>query len=343
MQLLLMASISTAPPLLDVFLINDELDMMRYRLALHAPLAARTIIAESRWTHSGQPKPLHAAASLTARELRTYNIRLLDVPYTRPEQLGSNGVLAVAKRSVNAALAVEIEHRRYINQIILEEMHALLQTSEVRARGDDSDLIVHFSDVDELLDLDALSRAVRAFGLEALFARGGCRTPSLRGFYYGEQCPIVSTENFYPWRRSVLFRARSGFLEYILTMPRNVTYYVKQLRNLGSLRHHATNVRMCPPTAGWAGWHFGYFFNSETIASKLRSFHHQLEFSHVLGLAQSVLRDHLDECARDCLDVRRSPATAPHTHTGLAQCCLQHSPHTCTLLMHVFALRVRPV
>ena len=58
---------------------------------------------------------------------------------------------------------------------------------QVRARG--GDLLVHFSDVDELVDLPMLERAVRRVGAPALFGAMGCRTPALRNYYFSEFCP----------------------------------------------------------------------------------------------------------------------------------------------------------
>ena len=66
--------------IIDVFPINDELEMMRYRLALHEPIALRTLIIESRYTHAGGAKPLHARESLTSEEIARHNIRLLEAP-----------------------------------------------------------------------------------------------------------------------------------------------------------------------------------------------------------------------------------------------------------------------
>ena len=68
-----LVSAAVPPPgdlaIVDMFTANDEIDMMRYRLRLHQPLALRTIILESNMTHSGHPKPLHMRNALTAEEI----------------------------------------------------------------------------------------------------------------------------------------------------------------------------------------------------------------------------------------------------------------------------------
>ena len=79
--------------LLDVFIANDELAMVRYRLRLHAPFATRTIIAESRLTHTGETKPLYVSEGpeqLRREELARYNVRLLEITYTPFELHKSN-------------------------------------------------------------------------------------------------------------------------------------------------------------------------------------------------------------------------------------------------------------
>ena len=190
------------PPLLDVFLINDEIEMLRYRLALHAPLAVRTIVAESRWTHSGHPKPLHARNNLTDEELVRFNIRCVDVPFPRLASEHSSRNKSAASSNSRNALDVEIAHRRYLHGIIGREMRALLPAllpATVSAEtAAPSDLLVHFSDVDELLDLASLRRAVQLAGsIEAVVP--ACRSPMLRHYYYGVHCPTKTTEMFNGW------------------------------------------------------------------------------------------------------------------------------------------------
>ena len=76
--------------LLDVFLANDEVDMVRFRLRLHSPVTTRFIIAESNYTHTGTPKPLHMRDSLAPSELTRYNVRLVVVPFTDKQHMKAN-------------------------------------------------------------------------------------------------------------------------------------------------------------------------------------------------------------------------------------------------------------
>ena len=76
--------------LIDVFVANDEIDMVRYRLRLHASVTVRFIIAESNLTHTGKSKPLHIRSALSEEELQRYNVRLLAVPFTSDQRTRAN-------------------------------------------------------------------------------------------------------------------------------------------------------------------------------------------------------------------------------------------------------------
>jgi hypothetical protein len=212
--------------------VNDELEMMRYRLALHRPVAVRTIILESQWSHTGSSKPLHARASLTATELAADNIRLVDVPFDA-------NLLLRANSSSKRANAVETAHRRYVHDVLREELGRLIPSDAVRLRGG-GELLVHMSDVDELLDVETLRRAVHyagagdgAAGVRAVLPT--CRSPTLRHFYYGEHCPTATSETWYPWIRSVLFRATSPWFDVVVAHPRSRNSF--QLRHLSGARY----------------------------------------------------------------------------------------------------------
>ena len=55
--------------------------MVRYRLALHAPIAGRVIIAESNYTYTAEPKPTYMRDALTREEIEKYNIRLVHIDF----------------------------------------------------------------------------------------------------------------------------------------------------------------------------------------------------------------------------------------------------------------------
>ena len=184
---------SVAPlSLLDVFIANDELPMVRYRLRLHAPFATRTIIAESRLTHTGQPKAVYVSEGperLTHEELARHNVRLLEIVYSEKELKKSN----CSARACHNVL--ERRQRTAINAAIAEEIATM-----------DPRTLIHFSDVDELLDLEAVAFiAPRAFHLNpgnatAAALRRWCVSPLMSGYQYSQHCPTPHPV----WSRSVL-------------------------------------------------------------------------------------------------------------------------------------------
>ena len=103
--------------LLDAFMANDEVAMVWYRLQLHAPLAARTLISESLATHAGRPKRAYVAEALSAADLARHNIRLLTVP--RAAMFSTPN--CSARRCAEAA---EMAQRTSLNWPILEELAA---------------------------------------------------------------------------------------------------------------------------------------------------------------------------------------------------------------------------
>ena len=74
--------VAWAKGMLDVFSASDEIAMVRFRLLLHEPLAFKTIVLESNYTHTGQPKPLHIANALSAEEVSRHNVQLINVPFS---------------------------------------------------------------------------------------------------------------------------------------------------------------------------------------------------------------------------------------------------------------------
>ena len=202
--------------MLDVFMLNDEVDLMRYRLAVHAPVAFRTLIFESRWTFTGAPKPLHARQALTDEEMARHRIKIVEVEWSIAQKLGWRAPVASSKadrlRSVIvrearnltakdlASLKFQMEEhqRRSIGLALIEEVHSLLRER--------ADFLVHVSDVDEILDPNLLL---------AGGSRGGatirsCRTPTLRHYHYGTHCAEYKPA----FTRSIIFRAASLWLNF---------------------------------------------------------------------------------------------------------------------------------
>ena len=184
------AALLARPPaaerfVIDVFSASDEVAMVRYRLRLHEPIAYKTIVLESNYTHTGRPKPLHIANALSAHEVRRFNVELVNVEFTA-KQLRAANCTGCGRA---APLTLENAQRSFVNALLLREIAALPAGRTA---------VVHMSDVDELLDPHAFSPSlVRT-----------CATPVLRMFIYGERCSTAS-----PWGRSVLFNATSGWFE----------------------------------------------------------------------------------------------------------------------------------
>ena len=122
--------------ILDAFTASHEIDMVRYRLELHAPIVRRTIIGESNYTFTGEAKPLHMHAQLTREELSQYNIRLLfiqipsftlqrvwDCGRTVPPHYFENGSKRLCGK--NEQFLIEKHSRREMNAALLEEIRAL--------------------------------------------------------------------------------------------------------------------------------------------------------------------------------------------------------------------------
>lgn len=235
-MLLLTASSTLALPLIDMMTAHDEIPMLRYRLQLHAPLAVKTIILESNLSHAGYPKPLHVRNALTQYEIEKYKIELINVPFGH--DLEQRMFACRNSSSVKCTWLLEVAQRKFVMSMLQPTIDRVL--SELNL----DDVFVHMSDLDELLDIDT----IRTLNLT------GCTSPKLRNFVYGERCPAT-----YPsWSRSVLFRAKSGWLQKHASPS-------LQLRKLAKGKD-------CSASKEWLGWHFGYFMSTERIV--VRRCHH---------------------------------------------------------------------
>ena len=162
-------------PWVDVVLFGHEVDMLRYRLKVHAPIFSAVVIVESNLTHTGLPKPLYARDSLTAEEIALYGITLVNVPLheiKRKRQLDGSARINMAR---------EQSQRKFINE--------WLSVNYPRHR-------VHMSDVDELVDPQSV----------CALPDTSCVTLSLRFYLYGIHCAVHSNT---PWMMSMLVRTDS--------------------------------------------------------------------------------------------------------------------------------------
>ena len=265
--------------IIDMMTAHDEIPMLRYRLRLHAPLAVKTIIIESNLSHAGYPKPLHVREALTAEEIARYNIKLINVPFGI--ELEKRMASCTNSLNVKCTWLLEVAQRRFIMNMLQPTINSTLEELGL------DDVLVHMSDLDELLDIDA----VRNLSLP------GCVSPKLRNFVYGERCPAT----YPPWARSVLFRARSGWLERHMNPS-------LQLRKLGKGKE-------CNPSADWLGWHFGYFMSTKKILHKLSNFAHAHDpFIQRITKGTNPMEE-MARRVRNCLDVhgrRYGPAWAAY-------------------------------
>ena len=123
--------------LLDCFMVNDELDMMRYRLRLHGQVTWKFLIVESSVTFTGHPKPLHAKNALTPEEIRRYNIQLIDVMPRHDRMAGvrtaaaQQGNFTVSKTGAKGdamgarSFAMEHNQRRIMSRMLRNEIATL--------------------------------------------------------------------------------------------------------------------------------------------------------------------------------------------------------------------------
>ena len=122
---MLWAFVLASASMVDVVILNDEIDLLRYRLQLHATLMQTTVVVEANVTFSGKPKPLFARESLTAAEVTEHAIILLQVPFSAAELADPSPWIR------------ENAQRTFLNGWLLEHF---------------PESLVYMSDVDELLD-----------------------------------------------------------------------------------------------------------------------------------------------------------------------------------------------
>ncbi len=256
--------------IIDMLTANDEIEMLRYRLRLHAPLAVKTVILESNLSHVGLPKPLYVREALTADELRRHRVELFAVPFSAALKRRMAG----CRRSISdigCTWLLEVAQRRFVMAMLPQLITRTLAENRL------DDVLVHMSDLDELLDVDA----VRSLALPD----SGCVSPLLRGYVYGERCPATNPA----WARGVLFRARSSWLA----------------------RHAGPSLQLrklykgydCDPSSDYLGWHFGYFMGTERIVRKLNNFAHAHDgFVAKITRGESPAAE-VERRVRACLDV----------------------------------------
>jgi hypothetical protein len=167
----------------------------------------------------------------------------------------------------NLPLLLETIQRSALNRAILEELSSLSTPTSagrqaaggVGVVGGDSSapLVVHVSDVDELLD-------------PRLWAEHAPKLPSctpvhLRLFVYSEHCPLGSVR----WQRSVL--ARANWLVPLLQKQPDLELRMVHESAKELVSHGCLSPLKRLPTFGV---HLSYFFETRDILRKLDTFHH---------------------------------------------------------------------
>lgn len=154
--------------------------------------------------------------ALSAAEVERYHVEPVNVPFTAHQVSSARNCTAksdeasrAGKRgSARCGLALEVKQRQYMNELLLREVGAAAPGT-----------LVHVSDVDELLDPDAVRAGLRV---------PRCVLPLARMYVYGERCAA-----HYPrWAKSVLFNVSSGWLEGALKAKPGL-----QLRNMKIFPH----------------------------------------------------------------------------------------------------------
>jgi len=77
-------------PLIDIIMVNDEMEMLEYRLNLHHSIVTKFVIVESNLTFKGLPKPSHVKSLISTGRLEQFNIEVLQVPFTQSERVSND-------------------------------------------------------------------------------------------------------------------------------------------------------------------------------------------------------------------------------------------------------------
>ena len=173
-------------PLIDIIMVNDEMEMLEYRLNLHHSIVTKFVIVESNLTFKGLPKPSHVKSLISTGRLEQFNIEVLQVPFTQSERVS------------NDTWVRQTATRRFIGYWISQHY---------------PNATVALSDVDELFDTYALQKALKNPALSKL----PCFLLPMRFLYYGEACPMSQSRwNLAPifntgstWFREIVLRGES--------------------------------------------------------------------------------------------------------------------------------------
>ena len=182
-----------ALPLIDIILVNDEMDMLEYRLNLHHSIVSKFVIVESNVTFKGLPKPLYAKSLLATGRLEKFSVEVIQVPFSQSE------------RESNDTWVRQLATRRFIGYWISQHY---------------PNATVTLSDVDELFDTEALAKVLESPELNNL----SCFFLPMRFLYYGEACPMSLSR----WNAAPIFKTGSTWFREVVVRGEGLRLHTDQ-------------------------------------------------------------------------------------------------------------------
>lgn len=251
-------ALHSIPPgkIVDWIFFNDEFDMLAYRLKAQADLVHVTVVVEADRTFSGLHKPRYLQQALTGeggiqdaveedvvKQLRDHVVqgKLLLVPYPSDR---ANRFCKIPSRFVRGSQKFWVCEGD-LRQFRMEMVLALFPADDDDDKEDS--LLHYFSDVDEILDVNAVRQWIDFDDISPQGYR-----PNLELHYYNLRCRRANSDG---WRNVHMFMATTG-----------------QVRRE---RLYEGNDSMVQAAPRMVGWHFSFFFASlEQVRRKNKSFSH---------------------------------------------------------------------
>lgn len=270
--------------ILDCFIINDELDMIEFRLEEHYESFDYFIIVESNLTHSGLIKPLHFAENKERFSKFSDKIIyvLAELPQYVDENLTPEEYHKILGNPQSPSLSECYTHFRMNKQgeyfwgpWIREHLQRdaiKLGTQNLNLQDTD---IIYMSDVDEILDVEIIEiisgkKEPINFPIKLPVDQVYC---VLQKFYYYD----LEHRVYHNWDFARIFNYGS----------------FKKINSFNSIRY----TRNYPPIGDY-GWHFSFFGGVKQIMNKLKSYSHQ-EFNN----ENLVNEKNISEKIKNSLDI----------------------------------------
>ena len=241
--------------IVDTFIFNNEVGLLKYRLLILYPLVDYFVVVESNLTFTNQPKPLYYAdAKSEVEQYQAEVAKQYNLPYT-------NKIIHVVVKDMPAegdAWNREGFQRNCIDRGVCSI-----------AGLEPMDLIL-IQDVDEFPDPNLLAKIKSQ---EAVVTQPYALSQGM--YYYNLECFVSDN-----WRGTVMI----PFKDYEQIKRRDgtnnlVAYYNSTVGSSISTPYYHVNV-IRNKSAMFAmihrcGWHLSYFGDAQFIKTKLQSFSHQ--------------------------------------------------------------------